>query len=111
MSPRDSPAGTKGTACAWPADLNCFIELRSVAARRAERPNQSPNLVTIEEVGFAVDSLLEESGFELPVPLLRKRVPGVAEGRCWTDRLGGAPPNRGARALPRLSALAGLSHH
>jgi hypothetical protein len=75
----------------------CFVPdltINSRTAQVARRP------ATPSEVKFAADSLLEESGFELPVPLLRKRVPGVAEGRCWTDRLGGAPPNRGlARCL------------
>src|ERR1700730_16137436 len=43
-------------------------------------------------------------GFELPVPLLRKGVPGVAEGRCRTDRLGGiierSPLSRGGDCWP-----------
>jgi hypothetical protein len=43
---------------------------------------------------FARDSPLEEGGFELPVPLSRKGLPGVAEGRCRTDRRGGVIKRR-----------------
>ena len=42
----------------------------------------------IQEIEFAPDSPLEESGFEPSVPLLRKGLPGVAEGRFRNDWLG-----------------------
>ena len=62
-----------------------------------------------EEVRFASDSPLEEGGFELPVPLLRKGLPGVADARCLTDRLGGVIKRRSSRetagALPTAVPL------
>ena len=45
-------------------------------------------LLTARCVTFAGDSPLEESGFEPSVPLLRKGLPGVAEGRSRNDWLG-----------------------
>jgi hypothetical protein len=64
---------------------------------------------TIEEVRFAGDSPLEEGGFELPVPLLRKGLPGVADARCLTDRLGDVIKRRSSRetagALPTAAPL------
>src|SRR5712671_1618778 len=112
------PATKSMAAPAHPTDCRSPINSNSTPtfwlSSRAEPGNQHRRIFdavartasSLKRDRRFADSLLEGAGFELPVPLLRKRVPGVAEGRCWTDRLGGAPPNRGARALPRLSALA-----
>ena len=48
------------------------------------------NDLPIEEVRFAADSLLEESGFEPSVPLSRKFLPGCCR-REIPERLAGVP--------------------
>jgi hypothetical protein len=57
--------------------------------RSPAHPRGKPGFLTHEEkIPRETDSSLEESGFELPVPLLRKGMPGVADARCRTRSAG-----------------------
>jgi hypothetical protein len=60
----------------------------SVGSRSAPMGHFDPG--TGSKVGFALDSLLEESGFEPSVPLSRKFLPGCCR-REIPERLAGVP--------------------
>jgi hypothetical protein len=68
------------------------VSLPTQAARPGPDNRRKPRLLDLERRipardKFAPDSPLEERGFEPSVPLLRKGLPGIAEGRSRNDQL------------------------
>ena len=59
---------------------------RELAAAPARESTLAYLRGILEEVRFALDSLLEGTGFEPPVPLLRKALLGVANRRRRHER-------------------------